>query len=488
MFIDLQNVFNTQEFKYDKLRKCYSGRIQNPKINFNINFNRNDLYMIAIKYNSIKNPKLKLHINNELVNKDFLTQATGTYDKILSHRYEDGPYKLKSGFNNFLIECEGLLPDIYSIEITPFIQNINKYPNITAFKRSDFILIENYNNYGGFYWCLNNYMICCYACEKLRKIPIVNFDSGLFMNNSSIESSLIKENTNWFYNYFENPIDYVPYTIHNLIINSKKRITLDEKTLKILQQNNKLGDDDSVLYFNRYSFKLFTKEFHAKKPYKAIISKYIKPLSHIKKHINDIKHKIFPEKSNLNKFIGIHYRGTDKIEEKGSYEQRPIHYKYNEISNLVYKQIKEFSKENKNFKVYIVLTSDEQPFLKFMINKFGDKVIYYKEALRSVINTSGMVHNFTNIPRRDITFDEKSLNGEQLITYKARERLLDNSLHIGNKNVSNYKKGLDCLTDALMLEDVDILYKSKGNFSMFCSLFNRNPNAKIYELHELIQK
>lgn len=488
MFIDLENVFNNHNFLYDKKRKCYRSRILNPKINFNVNFNRNDFYMFAVKYNSIKAPKLKLYINNELVNQSFLSQPTMTYDKILSHRYEEGPYKLKNGYNTFLIECEGVLPDIYSIEITPFIENINKYPNISAYRRSDFILIENYNNYGGFYWCLNNYMICCYACEKFRKIPIVNFNSGLFMNNSNIESPLVKENTNWFYNYFENPIGNLPYTIHNLVINSKKRITLDTNTLKLLEQNKPVSDDDTVIYFNRYSFVLFTKEFHTKKPYKAIIDKYIKFLPHIKNHIQEIKSKIFPIKSNLNKFIGIHYRGTDKIEEHGSHEQNPKHFKYNEISNLIYKKMKEYSKENVNYKVFLVISSDEEPFLNFMIKKFRNKIIYYKEASRSIINTSGMVHNFTNIPRRDISIDEKSLLGDQLISYKARERLLDNSLHIGNKNISNYKKGLDCLIDALILEDVDILYKSKGNFSMFCSLFNRNPNAEIYELYQVLNK
>ena len=486
MFIDLENVFNTHDFIYDKIRKCYRGRIKNPKINFNVNFNKNDYYTLAIKYNSIKSSKLKLYINNELVNDNFIYQATGTYDKILAHRYEDGPYKLISGYNTFLIECEGILPDIYSIEITPMTENVNKYPNISAFKKSDFILIENYNKYGGFYWCLNNYMICCYACEKFRKIPIVNYNSGLFMNNTNLENSLIKENQNWFYNYFENPIGFVPYTIHDLVINSKKRITLDERTLPLLEQNKKIADDDTVIYFNRYSFRLFTNEFHRKKAYLPIIDKYIKLLPHIKKYINEIKLKIFPLKSPLNKFIGIHYRGTDKIEEQGTPEQHPRHYKYNEISNLIYKNIKEYSRQNPNFKVYIAISTDEQPFLKFMKNKFKDKIIYYEEANRSVINTSGMVHNFTNIPRRDITIDESSLSDEQYITYKARERLLENSLHMGNKDISNYKKGIDCLVDALILEDVDILYKSKGNFSMFCKIFNRNPNSKIYELHDLI--
>ena len=76
MFIDLENVFNTHDFIYDKIRKCYRGRIKNPKINFNVNFNKNDYYTLAIKYNSIKSSKLKLYINNELVNDNFIYQAT----------------------------------------------------------------------------------------------------------------------------------------------------------------------------------------------------------------------------------------------------------------------------------------------------------------------------------------------------------------------------------------------------------------------------
>ena len=58
-------------------------------------------------------------------------------------------------------------------------------------------------------------------------------------------------------------------------------------------------------------------------------------------------------------------------------------------------------------------------------------------------------------------------------------------MHLGHKNISNYKKGIDCLIDALILEDCDILFKSKGNFSMFCKLFNKNPNFEYIELNDL---
>ena len=41
---------------------------------------------------------------------------------------------------------------------------------------------------------------------------------------------------------------------------------------------------------------------------------------------------------------------------------------------------------------------------------------------------------------------------------------------MGSKNENNYKKGLDCLIDALIMDECDFLFKSKGNFSMFCKI------------------
>ena len=81
-----------------------------------------------------------------------------------------------------------------------------------------------------------------------------------------------------------------------------------------------------------------------------------------------------------------------------------------------------------------------------------------------------------------------SIIKEKLEIYKKRKLLIDNSIHLGNKNVSNYSKGLDCLLDCYMLEDVDILMKSKGNFSNFIEYFNQNPKLKTYNIHEELEK
>ena len=58
---------------------------------------------------------------------------------------------------------------------------------------------------------------------------------------------------------------------------------------------------------------------------------------------------------------------------------------------------------------------------------------------------------------------------------------------MGNKNISNYKKGLDCLIDVLLLDEVDILLQSKGNFSLYCEYFNKNENLKVIPIHTKIK-
>ena len=53
--------------------------------------------------------------------------------------------------------------------------------------------------------------------------------------------------------------------------------------------------------------------------------------------------------------------------------------------------------EKEGHDVYIAVTTDEQPFIDFLVEKFNDKVLYYKEGLRSTANTSGMKENFEKI-------------------------------------------------------------------------------------------
>ena len=114
--------------------------------------------------------------------------------------------------------------------------------------------------------------------------------------------------------------------------------------------------------------------------------------------------------------------------------------------------------ENEGFNVYIVVTTDEKPFLNFMRNKFGYKILYYKDAIRSELNTSGMEENFENIVPRDKKLDLSGMKESERKKYEMRDNLINGSIHIGHKDVSNYRKGLDCIIDAKLLDRCDVFY------------------------------
>ena len=69
--------------------------------------------------------------------------------------------------------------------------------------------------------------------------------------------------------------------------------------------------------------------------------------------------------------------------------------------------------EKEGFDVYIVVTTDEQPFINFLSEKFGEKLLYYQEALRSDTNTSGLKENFEKIVPRNEKIDTSNLSDEE---------------------------------------------------------------------------
>ena len=243
-----------------------------------------------------------------------------------------------------------------------------------------------------------------------------------------------------------------------------------------------------MMEFKREAFLWVKDDYYKNSAYKELISKYLKVLPHIEKKKLEIQEKYFPTKKENQKFIGIHYRGTDKIEENETHEQKPKHYSYQKIYDMLVDRARELMKENAKYDIYIVVCTDENPFIDFLKVRLNKKLIYYPDAIRSQINTSGMDINFKNIPTRNHDVDLLSLTPEQLEIFGKRKKLIDNSVHLGNKNISNYRKGLDCLLECYMLENVDILYKSKGNFSLFCEYLNKNPDLESNYIHEVLDK
>ena len=267
-------------------------------------------YMICVKYNSIYNPNMGLYINGVLRDNNFCKTKTGSLDYIISINYKNGPYMFWEGDNDIEIRCIGRFPEVYEIymeEYAPLPVQIYQY------KPSDFMIIRNFNVYGGFYWNLNNIIVGLMACDIYGKIPVICMDTGFYMNNTDLEGTMIKYCPNWFSYYFEDPVK-IPGSLYGYLVSTKKKIPCTNLTLKSNQNPN------FVYAYNRKTFNRFCNV----EKHKETCKKYLKLHSNIEKYIDHIKSKIFTQEGDNLKYIGIHYRGTDKIAEKGSPEEFPI--------------------------------------------------------------------------------------------------------------------------------------------------------------------
>lgn len=456
---------------YDDVCKKYTLNRFNGVLKFNTKIPKRGQYMINMKYNSINIPNLRLKVNGNILDNNFCKTKTGSLDYIISINYKNGPYILSEGDCVIEICCLGRFPEIYEL----YIDNYEPLPiQVYQYKPADFLIIRNYNVYGGFYWNLNNIIVGLMACDAYAKIPVICMDTGFYMNNTDLEGTMIRYCPNWFSYYFEDPVK-IPASLYGYLVSTKKKIPCSPLTLKSKQNPN------FVYAYNRKSFA----KFNAIKKHKETCKKYLKIHSNIEKYIDHLKSKIFTQEGDNLKYIGLHYRGTDKIAEKSADEEYPIHYEYNKIYDILDNKRKQLEEEGND--VYIVITTDEQPLIDYLEEKFEDRLLYYKEGLRSNTNTSGLNEDFEKIEERSKKIDTSNLSDNEKKTYELRDNLINSSLHIGHKTESNYKKGLDCLIDAKMLDRCDIYYKSKGNFSLFCDYFNINDNLKVYDLNELVK-
>lgn len=152
----------------------------------------------------------------------------------------------------------------------------------------------------------------------------------------------------------------------------------------------------------------------------ALINKYIKVKSHVRKKVHNIVKNSFGK----SKVIGVHYRGTDKFMED------PLA-SFDQVAEHVDKALADFRAEGFH-RIKIFVATDQQNFLDFMIARYASKVIYYAEATRS-------------------------LDG--------------NAVHT-SWNATPYKKGEDALIDCLLLSKTNIIIKTSSNLSLCSAYFN----------------
>ena len=108
-------------------------------------------------YNSIRRPNIGLRINGKLVLNNIFSKYTSSYDKLLSVRLEEGPFYLRKGKNTLELISLGIFPDIYGIELYPQKESPNQSISAFSYKMADFVYLDCYNLYGGFFWHINNF-------------------------------------------------------------------------------------------------------------------------------------------------------------------------------------------------------------------------------------------------------------------------------------------------------------------------------------------
>ena len=160
-------------FKYNYIYEAYIISDPNHILKINFEANEEKEHFLIIKYNCLKKSNISLIINNQCINQDILKTETRSQNKLLALQEQIGPFVLKKGNNQLKLICKDDFPLVYNLEIVdyPIIKNC-KYliEDLFSYRMSDFILLENYNEYGGFYWNVYNAVICHMISEKYNKI------------------------------------------------------------------------------------------------------------------------------------------------------------------------------------------------------------------------------------------------------------------------------------------------------------------------------
>lgn len=128
--------------------------------------------------------------------------------------------------------------------------------------------------------------------------------------------------------------------------------------------------------------------------------------------------------------IGVHYRGTDKIEEAPRVD-------YFTVLDKVVEEIGKLPGDR--YKIFVA--TDEEAFLQYMISHFGNAVCYNKKALRS---TNGFPLHFSECDR--------------------------------------YAQGLDSIIDCVLLSRSQYLIRTNSNLSLWSTFFN--PDVPVFEINQ----
>jgi len=348
----------------------------------------------------------------------------------------------------------------------------NYISHISPYVPNQFLIIENFDKeIGGFFWCLRLVAVGLIVAKKYSLIPVIDLTGGLYYSNFVTDPNWIRSTRSWWNYFFEDPI-YIPSSVKDAVINLYPKHMLNpprhiKKRKRIKQPENNdspisNAPDNAVFYLNR-SWINHIKDYE----YNSVCQE-IKTLSYINQFIDNF----FKQKhiDNTKTMVGIHFRGTDKFPTGFCNEGNPIHYEYDKMCKMIKDKMIEEKQEN----YLIYCTSDEQPFINYMVSHFGNEQVFYIDhQYRSSISTSGINENLMVNPQR-------SLSEEQMAKLDYYRK---NSVHFGLTECSNYYKGLYTLLDLLPLTRMNYLFVSRSNFSDFARYMNPN-NPKIFDMND----
>jgi hypothetical protein len=348
---------------------------------------------------------------------------------------------------------------IFVITLIVFIyawRKTEKTSALTIGMRNDtpILLITSYNVHGGFFWHVYNVLQALHVAEKYNMKPVVFFIQGLYQETRPhLIHTHTDPNHNWWNEFFES-INETTLSHHVLLAHLRHARPWCLK--------NRQGTPQ-VLEFTRKSLKSARKyKQHITEPlvFQKLWRKWITPKPHILERVQRFKaNKKWPP------VAAMHYRGTDKLPGASGNEDNPKHCSYSFCGDLL-----ETLRPSKKQSIFVA--SDEQPFIEYLKNRFGDEVIWCTNSLRSSICTS----NF----QMDTSACSSIGEEDDSEACKAYRRFIQESVHRGFPERSKYKKGEDVLVDVLLMSECPIFFRSRGNVSNFVTYIN--PYSQVVDL------
>lgn len=466
--------------------------VSNNKFNFSVD--NTDRYILSITLNSNHNEMLNIQVydnsNNYVCSYNKPVYCTGIMDKSgdaffarqkidinqLLYLEKSKEYTLTYTINNpihvYAIDLEIYNEKKYEIykPITYVPEHITTpYIDITEYNK--YCIIPNISSYfGGLWWCVRLALTGIALCDKHNIIPIIDHNGGLYATNSYYDPKELP--VSWWNYYFEDPAPINKLQKEHLIEHSRKQrqiMSFTRPMRRNIEAKLRPINSQNVYFYVRSTYNQFFRKFMMNNNAKETCRKFLKPLPYIREYCDDF----WKNAKNMTR-IGVHYRGTDKYATGTTSEGHPIHYEYSTVIKMIETKMKEL-----DINEYIVYgTSDEIPFIKYMQTELKDKFITNDHEIRSDTCTSGQ-----KLDMRLIRFSKT--NDKEL--QKVYDDNKGTAIHFGQKETSNYLKGLYSVIDCLLLSQCHHIFCSRGNFSDFAG-YMCDDTSKIYDMNELYNK